>query len=121
MTEPNERVKAIELANRILDRPSGDPDDDLAVLARHLVRATDLSRDAIAELIRPYIAANRTGYAGSAADAIVKAINAGAVPNRLDALLKKLEALRLSISAGVPPLYRWEIANELDAIIKIFK
>lgn len=36
MTEAEE---ARILANRILDRPSGDPDDDLAVLSRQLLRA----------------------------------------------------------------------------------
>lgn len=29
----------IALANRVLDRPSGDPDDDLAILARQFLRA----------------------------------------------------------------------------------
>lgn len=29
------------LANRILDRPSGDPDDDLATLSRELLRADE--------------------------------------------------------------------------------
>lgn len=33
-----ELARAIVLANRILDRPSGDPDDDLAVLSRQLLR-----------------------------------------------------------------------------------
>lgn len=32
---------AIKLANRILDRPNGDPDDDLAVLARQLLRSRE--------------------------------------------------------------------------------
>ena len=36
-----ERQRAIELANKILDRPSGDPDDDLAVLSRQLLRALE--------------------------------------------------------------------------------
>ena len=40
-----ERQRAIELANKILDRPSGDPDDDLAVLSRQLLRA--LEREAV--------------------------------------------------------------------------
>jgi uncharacterized coiled-coil protein SlyX len=38
MTEAEEtRV----LANRILDRPNGDPDDDLAMLSRQLLRADE--------------------------------------------------------------------------------
>ena len=36
----DERDFSIALANRILDRPSGDPDDDLAVLSRQLLRKT---------------------------------------------------------------------------------
>ena len=40
----SERAQAIALANRILDRPSGDPDDDLGVLARQLLRATETGR-----------------------------------------------------------------------------
>lgn len=41
MKEPvptNERAFAVALANRVLDRPYGDPDDDLAVLSRQLLR-----------------------------------------------------------------------------------
>lgn len=37
----SERERAVQLANRILDRPSGDPDDDLAVLSRQLLRALE--------------------------------------------------------------------------------
>ncbi len=33
-----ELTRAIELANRVLDQPSADPDGDLAVLARQLLR-----------------------------------------------------------------------------------
>jgi hypothetical protein len=36
-----ERDEAIVLANAILDRPNADPDDDLAVLARQLLRALE--------------------------------------------------------------------------------
>jgi len=36
-----ERDVAIELANRVLDRPYGDPDDDLAILARQFLRAVE--------------------------------------------------------------------------------
>ncbi len=36
-----ERDEALKLANRVLDRPSGDPDDDMAVLARALLRERD--------------------------------------------------------------------------------
>ena len=34
-----EKVKAIKLADEVLDRPYGDPDDDLAVLARQFLEA----------------------------------------------------------------------------------
>jgi hypothetical protein len=37
----SETGEARVLANRILDRPSGDPDDDLAVLSRQLLRADE--------------------------------------------------------------------------------
>ena len=39
MTE--ERDRAIQLANKVLDRPNGDPDDDLATLARQFLRAIE--------------------------------------------------------------------------------
>jgi hypothetical protein len=39
--EKNEKDHAIKLANHILDRLSGDPDDDLAVLARQFLRALE--------------------------------------------------------------------------------
>lgn len=34
----NELHKALGLANRLLDTPLADPDDDLRLLSRHLVR-----------------------------------------------------------------------------------
>jgi hypothetical protein len=37
-----EKQRAIRIANKVLDRPSGDPDDDLAVLSRQLLRALKL-------------------------------------------------------------------------------
>lgn len=37
----NEKASAIVLANKILDRINGDPDDDLAMLARQLLRALE--------------------------------------------------------------------------------
>lgn len=36
-----EFTDAVRLANKILDRPSGDPDDDLAVLSRQFLRAIE--------------------------------------------------------------------------------
>jgi hypothetical protein len=41
MITPSERTRAIGLANALLDRTSADPDDDLAVLSRQLLRATE--------------------------------------------------------------------------------
>ena len=41
MTEAETVDTTVKLANRILDRPSGDPDDDQAVLARQFLRALD--------------------------------------------------------------------------------
>jgi hypothetical protein len=37
----NERTHAIALANRLLDEPNCDPDDDLRVLSRQLLRAVE--------------------------------------------------------------------------------
>ena len=37
----NEMQRAIALADRVLDRPDADPDDDLAVLARQFLRAME--------------------------------------------------------------------------------
>ena len=33
--------RAVKLAHAVLDRPSGDPDDDLAVLARQFLRSVE--------------------------------------------------------------------------------
>lgn len=41
-----EREHAIKLANVILIRPSGDPDDDLAVLSRQLLRVIEAYSEA---------------------------------------------------------------------------
>lgn len=41
MTELEE---ALVLADKVLDRPNADPDDDLAILARHLLRAHEQNR-----------------------------------------------------------------------------
>lgn len=38
MAAPDERAEAMVLANRLLDQPWADPDDDLRVLARQLLR-----------------------------------------------------------------------------------
>lgn len=37
----SEYYNAIALAHRVLDRPNADPDDDLAILARQFIRATE--------------------------------------------------------------------------------
>lgn len=37
----SEKEEARVLANRILDRINGDPDDDLAILSRQLLRADE--------------------------------------------------------------------------------
>jgi hypothetical protein len=41
MTAPDELTRALLLADRVLDRPGADPDDDLAVLARQLMRTCE--------------------------------------------------------------------------------
>jgi hypothetical protein len=41
MQRQSERDRALVLAGSILDRPNGDPDDDIAVLARQLTRAQE--------------------------------------------------------------------------------
>lgn len=51
MTE-SEKDYAIKLANRILDRPYGDPDDDLAVLSRQFLRSLEMpTSEQICELL----------------------------------------------------------------------
>ncbi len=43
-----EREYALKLADKILERPNADPDDDLAVLSRQLMRAQeDIERNSI--------------------------------------------------------------------------
>lgn len=41
MSDNREFDHAIKLAHKVLDRPSGDPDDDLAVLARQFLRSVE--------------------------------------------------------------------------------
>lgn len=41
MSNNREFDDAVKLAHRVLDRPSGDPDDDLAVLARQFLRSVE--------------------------------------------------------------------------------
>jgi hypothetical protein len=43
MNRDQERLQAIAFANRILDRPWGDPDDDYAVLARQFLRTLEIA------------------------------------------------------------------------------
>lgn len=47
----SEYEDTILLANRVLDRPGGDPDDDLAMLARQFLRAVELTGPLRAELM----------------------------------------------------------------------
>jgi hypothetical protein len=60
----SERGRALILAAAVLDRPNADPDDDMAVLARQLIRAQEeieslcRLRDGLVEIVRilnPYI------------------------------------------------------------------
>ena len=53
MIETTEADETRTLANRILDRPNADPDDDLAMLSRQLLRADEkiaIMRAALEEL-----------------------------------------------------------------------
>lgn len=45
-----EQEQAIRIANVVLDRPFADPDDDLAILSRALIRATEAKAEIFAEL-----------------------------------------------------------------------
>lgn len=40
----SEKEESLKLANLILDRPWADPDDDLAVLARNLLRTHEINQ-----------------------------------------------------------------------------
>lgn len=41
MSRSTEFAEAYAIAQRVLDRPGADPDDDVAILARQLVRLTE--------------------------------------------------------------------------------
>lgn len=41
MSKANDPENALKLAERVLDRPFADPDDDQAVLARQLIRKSE--------------------------------------------------------------------------------
>jgi len=47
-----EAERAVELANAVLDRVNGDPDDDIATLARQFLRAREQIRDLAATVGR---------------------------------------------------------------------
>lgn len=47
-----ERQEALRLANRVLDRMNADPDDDLAILSRQLLRIVEAAKTAIDDQIR---------------------------------------------------------------------
>ena len=52
----NEYEEAFRLANRVLDRPSADPDDDLAMLARQFLRAVERqsSLPGVVAMLKPF-------------------------------------------------------------------
>lgn len=58
-----ERGEAIALANRMLDRINADPDDDLAVLSRQLLRAVEF-RAEISRALRSVTTTPDTGREG---------------------------------------------------------
>lgn len=60
VTGPPIRVQAAALANRVLDRVSADPDDDLAVLARQLLHEIDM-RTQVTALLRSILAHDERG------------------------------------------------------------
>lgn len=43
--EVNEAEQALAIAERVLDRPHADPDDDMAILARQTKRAAELRKE----------------------------------------------------------------------------
>jgi len=51
MLSPTEREIARNLANRVLDRISGDPDDDVVLLARQFLRAEERQAGLISLLV----------------------------------------------------------------------
>lgn len=46
----SEIAEALLLANKLLDEPNADPDSDLMILSRHLIRKTDQLRSTISLL-----------------------------------------------------------------------
>lgn len=46
----NEKEEAIKLAHRLLDEPNADPDDDLRILSRQLLRAREVLPRIIVDL-----------------------------------------------------------------------
>jgi hypothetical protein len=50
--ELDEKALAVRLANQILDRPGGDPDDDLAILSRQFLRAIESDGKAQSERLQ---------------------------------------------------------------------
>jgi hypothetical protein len=57
-----ENESAVKLANLILDRPNGDPDDDLAVLSRQLLRALERAESLESQLREAHEALKRIAY-----------------------------------------------------------
>jgi hypothetical protein len=102
----SERELAIKLANLILDRPSGDPDDDLAILSRQLLRRNAQVADLEAQLAAAVDEQANIHQSYQCGEQYEKLVSA-----QVDLLTQKyrdeLAALQSRIDAGMALEKRW--------------
>lgn len=97
----SEREEAYRLADRLLDEPNADPDDDLRVLARQLLRHKEAVEKLKADLVARYdptadlIQANRDSILDMHKEAVRRVRRAleSNKPGRRDLALDVLDAL----------------------------
>ena len=107
----SERTDAIRLANKLLDVPNADPDDDLRLLARQLLRHVEavekLKADLTAQLdpMRDVITTNRDTILNMHQEAVrrVRRLLESNYPGRRDLALEVLDALSL-----FHPMHDWK-------------
>lgn len=61
MEQPREIELAVRLADKVLDRPYADPDDDLAMLARQFLRTLEAAKTVLLPMAKGYAAEHDVG------------------------------------------------------------
>jgi len=105
--------EAVALANRVLGRPGGDPDDDLAVLARQFLRAVERAGPQAESKIGPCRTCNGSGLVDRKQDG--NRMSARLCPTcrpiespqpTREALVAEVERLRKALQSIASPVMR---------------